>query len=118
MTQTTNVHMKYLIEELKKHASVNKIDLWKRVATDLEGSGRNRAEVNLSRLNRVTNPNEIIVVPGKVLGSGTLGHKVTVAAWNFSGGARRGIEAAKGECLSIIDLLKKDPKGKNIRIIG
>lgn len=118
MTTKTNVHLTYLIEALKTEANTNKVDLWKRVACDLEKSTRARREVNLSRINRVTSDKDIIIVPGKVLGSGVLNHSVTVAAWNFSSSAKQRIEQAKGSAISILDLLKKDPKAKNVKIIG
>jgi len=88
------------------------------VAYDLERSARSRRIVNLSRINRSTDKNEVIVVPGKVLGSGEIDHSVTVAAWSFSDSAREEIAKAKGTCLTIPELVKKDPKGKNIRILG
>ncbi len=106
--------MKTLIKALR----VSKSDAWLRVADDLEKPTRQRREVNLSRLERVTSSDEVIVVPGKVLGSGVLSHSVTIAAWSFSDGARKRIEIAKGTCLSISQLLKKQPDAKNVRIIG
>jgi large subunit ribosomal protein L18e len=58
------------------------------------------------------------VVPGKVLGTGKIDHPVNVAAFAFSEQARSKILKAKGKCLSISDLMKKNPKGTNIKIIG
>ena len=118
MTNTPNVHLKYLISELKKEGNVQSSKLWRKVAEDLERSTRQRRVVNVSRLNRNTKPNEVIVVPGKVLGSGEMGHSVTVAAWAFSDSARETITKAKGKCLAISELMKLEPKGKNIRVIG
>ena len=110
--------MLFLIQELKRLASEQKVGVWSRIAEDLERSTRNRRIVNLSRLNRFTNDNEIIIVPGKVLGAGNIDHKVTVAAWNFSGQAKEKIEAVKGQCLTIAELARKNPKGSNMRILG
>jgi large subunit ribosomal protein L18e len=44
-------------------------------------------------------------------------HPVTIAAFAFSGKAREKIIAARGKCLSYPELVKKYPKGSNIRII-
>jgi large subunit ribosomal protein L18e len=60
----------------------------------------------------------MVVVPGKVLGTGEIGHSVTVAAFSFSNRAREKIEGARGRCVSFVDLIKKNPKGSNVRIIG
>jgi len=114
----TNEHHKQLIQELRKEASNQKAAIWKRVAEDLEKPARIRRIVNISRINRTTKNNETIIVPGKVLGSGEIKHSVIVAALAFSEGAKQTITNAKGQCLEIKDLLKQNPKGKDIRIIG
>ncbi|MBI4918583.1 50S ribosomal protein L18e [archaeon] len=116
-TGPTNEHLQMLIQELKKESNSSKADIWKRVASDLERSTRDRRVVNLSRINRYTKANETIVVPGKVLGSGELNHGVTVAALSFSESAKNLI-AQKGKCLTIQELLKSNPKGKDVRVIG
>lgn len=108
--------MQTLIRELRENG--RKAPLWSRIADDLERPTRQRREVNLSSIGRNTNANEVVIVPGKVLGSGALPHAVTVAAWSFSEGARKRIADAKGKCLSINELLKSHPDGKNVRILG
>lgn len=74
--------------------------------------------MNLSSLDRYTQKNETAVVPGKVLGAGKINHPITVAAFAFSEKAEEKIKAAKGKCLSFFDLVKKNPKGSNVKIIG
>lgn len=117
-TGPTNPSTVLLIQHLKKESSIQKIDLWKRIAEDLEKSSRLRREVNLSRINRFTKPQEVVIVPGKVLGSGVLDHGVVVAALSFSGSSRQKIEASKGKTLTIVELMKQNPKGKDVRILG
>ncbi len=117
-TGPTNEHMRALIMELRKESSTQKAGIWSRVAEDLEAPTRKRRVVNLSRLNRHTKANETVIVPGKVLGSGMLEHGIVIAAFAFSTGAKERIEQAKGKCLTIQELVKQNPKGKDVRIIG
>jgi len=117
-TQSTNPVLLELIQSLREESSSSKAALWSRVASDLERSTRQRRVVNISRLARTTKPNETIVVPGKVLGSGELQHSVVVAALSFSDGAKLRIEQAKGKAISISELLKNKPKAQDVRIIG
>jgi len=117
-TGPTNKHLKDLISDLKRQSYKEESGLWKRVASDLEKPSRSRRVVNLSRINRFTKENEVIVVPGKVLGSGNISHSIVVAAFSFSGNAKEQIEKAKGKCISISELAKQNPKGKDVRIIG
>ncbi len=114
----TNENLNSLIRDLKKHSYSQESKIWRRVALDLEKPARDRRVVNLSRLNRFTKANEVVVVPGKVLGAGSIEHSITVAAFSFSGNAKSMIEKAKGKCLSIKELIEKNPKGKDVRVIG
>ncbi len=117
-TGPTNQNLVAMLATLRKESITGKSPLWKRVAEDLNAPTRQRCEVNLSRLNRFTTDNDVIIVPGKVLGTGNLDHKLTIAALSFSGGATTRIREAKGTILTIPDLMKKHPDGKNIRVIG
>ncbi|HLC47172.1 MAG TPA: 50S ribosomal protein L18e [Candidatus Nanoarchaeia archaeon] len=117
-TGPTNVQLQALITLLKKRAKEQDVPLWLRIAEDLERPTRSRREVNLQNIDRYTEDNDFIIVPGKVLGSGALNHKVTVAAYGFSESAKKKIAAAKGSVTSIAELIEKNPKGQNVRIIG
>lgn len=117
-TGPSNPHLRNLIAELKKKAIEDSSALWKRLATDLERSARNRRIVNLSRINRFTKDNETIVVPGKVLGSGIMEHKVTIAAFSFSDGAIEKLRKQDCATMSISELMQKKPKPSDVRIIG
>ena len=117
-TGPTNPLLKDLIGELKKRSNEQSVNLWKRVALDLERPTRNRRAVNLSRINRYTKENEVIVVPGKVLGSGNLNHKLTISAYQFSEQAKDKLEKNGSQIVNLLDLSKEKPNGKKIRIIG
>jgi len=117
-TGPTNPELRKLIEELKKASISQKSGIWKRIAIDLEKPTRNRRVVNISRIEKNANKNELIVVPGKVLGAGEITKSVIVAAWQFSEQAREKILKAKGDCMSLQELLAKKPKISEMRIIG
>jgi large subunit ribosomal protein L18e len=109
---TTDKHLRELIIALKKTKKAS----WKRIAERLERPRRNRAEVNIMKINKHTKEGETVVVPGKVLSEGELDHRVTIAALSFSGAA---LEKLKGQadCLEISELLSKNPDGSKIRIM-
>jgi large subunit ribosomal protein L18e len=117
-TGPTNPMLQNLIGELKKRGTEQSVNLWKRVAADLERPTRNRRAVNLSRLNRYTKENETIIVPGKVLGSGALNHKLTISAYQFSDQAKDKLRKVGAEIVPLLDLSKDKPDGKKIKIIG
>lgn len=115
-TMSTNVHLRRLIHTLKKESKIQDASIWRDIASYLSSPRRKRVEVNLSRINRYSDDGDIIVVPGKVLGSGVLNKKVTVAAWRFTSEAYEKIKNV-GEAITIEELLKRKPEGKNIKII-
>lgn len=112
-TGSDNLNLVNLINDLKKLSLDQKVNIWKRIASDLERATRSRREVNLERLNRYTKANETVIVPGKLLGAGEIGHKLKVAAFRFSEKAKEKVSA-----ISIRELMKENPKGKGVRIIG
>jgi large subunit ribosomal protein L18e len=109
----TNVMLRKTLDELWK----TKAPAWRRVYELLNKPARQRVVVNVSKINRYANDGDVVVVPGKVLGSGDLEKKVTVAAFSFSYTALEKIEAAGGRALHILELVKENPKGKGIKII-
>jgi len=116
--KATNPELIALIRDLKKKSQESQTELWRTLAERLSTSKRSRVAVNLSRLNRYTKEGETVAVPGKVLGAGKADHPMTVAAFAFSDLAKSKIQKAKGNCLSIRDLMKKNPAGKNVKLMG
>ncbi len=112
-----NPNLVGLIQHLKDASRVNEAPVWRDIALRLEGPARHWAEVNIGKLNRYASENEIVVVPGKILGSGEIAKKITVAAYRFSGQAREKIEKAGGKNMSIEELVAQNPKGSKVRIM-
>ncbi len=116
-TGTTNPNITNLINQLKKKSSETNTALWKTIAEKLEKSRRSRISVNISKINRNSSSDEIIVVPGKVLSIGKLEQSVTIAALDFSEKAKIKVKEAKGVALSLEELLEQNPTVSKIRII-
>lgn len=114
----TDPNLVFLIESLKKESREKGAAIWRDIALRLEKPNRSWAEVNLSRLERYTEEGDVIVVPGKVLGAGNLNKKLVVAAYKFSGSARKKIEGAGGKSLTIAQLVHEVPDGSGVTIMG
>ena len=117
-TKSTNPEIVQLIQFLKKQSREKNAGIWLTVAEHLAKPSRQRVAVNLSKINRYTQKNATILVPGKVLASGTLDHAVTVAAFGASDKAKEKLSAVKAKYLSIPELVEKNPSGSNVTIIG
>ena len=113
-TGTQLKSLKELIIDLKK----TDVAIWKRIAKDLEKPTRIRREANLYKIDKFARKDESVVVPGKVLSIGEISKPITIAAFRFSDEAKRKISDKKGKAISIAELLKTNPKGSKVRIIG
>ena len=78
--------------------------IWRALAKDLDKSKRNRASINLSRIDRHTEEGQYVAVPGKVLAAGNLTKPVKIAA-------------AKGEYMSLVELVESGVEPSKIKIM-
>ncbi len=116
-TKTTNPELIQIIRLLKKESREKQAAIWMDIAEYLSKSRSGRIAVNLSTINRNTKRSDVVVVPGKILGSGTINHAVTVASFGASEKAKEKLLSVKAKYLSIPELLEKNPKGTNVKII-
>jgi len=114
----TNPNLVLLIRELKMLSNEHEAPIWRDIAKRLEKPRRNWAEVNLSRISRYANENEVIVVPGKLLGAGDIDKPVTVAYYRASEQAVKKLAAAGGRAMTFKQLAAENPKGTGARIMG
>jgi large subunit ribosomal protein L18e len=91
--------------------------IWRSVSETLSKSSRTRPEINLYRLNKLTKENDIVVVPGKILGSGTLDHPITVSSLMTSELALIKLTESKSTHMTIEQMMKKYKKGTNVKIL-
>lgn len=69
---------------------------------------KERVSITLGRLNKYASDSENIIVPGKILATGVLGKKFTVAAIEYSTSATHQLKAAGCQVVSLEEMLKKD----------
>jgi large subunit ribosomal protein L18e len=102
------------IEKLESTYKKERARIWHALARELY---RGRM-VNVSKIAKLCEKGEACAVPGKVLGGGEILFPVTVAAFDFSQRAREKIVGGGGECLSLEELMEKNPKGSGVKILG
>ncbi len=92
--------------------------IWHQIAKHLSYPVSKSVQINISEINKITKPDEVIVVPGKILSKGLLNHKLTIATFKISKKAREKL-IKKADILTIKELADKISqfKGINIRII-
>ncbi len=107
----TNPELVKTIIEAKKKKN------WVEVAAMLSSPRSNRINLNLDKINDEAKEGETVIIPGKVLSQGELNKKIKVVALFFSAMAKQKIEKAKGDALTILEEIKKNPEAKNVRFL-
>ena len=98
------------IIQFEKHFKKTKKPVWKDLAKILKKSRRQRTSLNIWKLEKLAKKfsGKTLVVPGKILGSGTLTEKIKVYALEYSDSAIKKINS-KGQALIISEVVKEKP---------
>ena len=107
-----------MIKDLKQASKKNEAPIWSRLADLALKPSASKRVVNLTRINKVTKANSIIFVPGKVLGTGKISHKITLCSFSMSANAAKKIIQTGGTIMAYSDMIKKYPTGKGVTIFG
>lgn len=113
-----NPELVRLLVALRKAAKAHDAPVWGHVAARLARGRHQTLPVNVRHLERLTQANQTVVVPGKLLAEGRLSKAITVAAFHYSAAARAKIHSAGGTALTIEELLKSKPDGSGVRLLA
>ncbi len=116
-TVKTNPIIGETVKALQALSYEREAPIWEDVAKRLSKGTRRMPEVNVGRIGKSTSAKDQVLIPGKVLGSGDLEHAVTVAGMGFSARAVEKITKAGGECIDLMELTRRNPKGTNVKIM-
>lgn len=101
----------YLVDTIELAKKNNHLDLAKKLSTPR----KRQIKTNLNSLNNLKE--EKIIVPGKVLGSGNIGKKLSVYALGFSDEAKNKLKKAGCEFRTIKEEIEKNPKLTGVKVI-
>jgi len=114
----TNQVVMQMAKDLKKASSKNDAPIWGKLAEYALKPSAARKDINLYRIGQITKENDIVVFPGKVLGTGTIPHKITLFAFSISESAANKIIASGGKLITYSNLIEKNPTGKGVVLLG
>lgn len=106
-----NIEKKGIIDLLYETGKQKKKEIYFRIAELIGVPRRKETKVNLSKLNElpIVKDGAIIIIPGKLLGSGTLDKKIIIYANSVSESANKkykDIKSIKEFCRDVIDYKK------------
>ena len=111
-SKTTNKELFVCINDLRKLSNQVGVMLFRAVAKKLSCSSKNRAIVNLTKIDKHTKKDESVIIPGKVLGSGSIKKPVHIISFDASKSAIEKIHKAKGTFTQLGKFAKSKPKIK------
>jgi large subunit ribosomal protein L18e len=114
----TNQVVIHLAKDLRKASTANKAPIWGKLAEYALKPSIARRDINLNRISQLTKENDTVVFPGKVLGTGNMSHKITLCTFSISNSAANKILESGGKLISHTDLIKQNPTGKGVILLG
>ena len=114
----TNQVVIRMASDLKKASSKNDAPIWAKLAEYALKPSIARRDLNLNRIAQLTKENDIVVFPGKVLGTGNIPHKITLFSFSISNSAAAKVLENGGKLISHVDLIKQNPTGKGVVLLG
>lgn len=113
----TNPETLQLTNELRKASQKNDAEIWKMVTEKLNKARRKKTGINVGQLSQLNWKGKTILIATKLLASGNAPEKITIAAKQATPSAVKKIEAAGGKVISIMELMKQNPKGTNVMMV-
>lgn len=107
-----------MVKELKQAYAKNDAPIWAKLAKLALKPTSARHVVNLTRINKHTKENDVVIVPGKILGTGNISHKITLCSFSISNTAAKKVIDSGGQIISFTKIIEKFPTGKGVAIIG
>ena len=115
MTNQVVIHM---AKDLKKASTKNDAPIWAKLAEYALKPSAARRDLNLNRIGQLTKENDVVVFPGKVLGTGNISHKITLFSFSISNSAANKILNNGGKIISHSELVEQNPTGKGVVLLG
>lgn len=114
----TNQVIISMAKDLKKASLKNDAPIWAKLAEFALKPSIAKKDINLNRIGQLTKENDTVIFPGKVLGTGTVPHKITLFSFSISNSAVNKIVENGGKIISHIDLIEQNPTGKGVVLLG
>lgn len=114
----TNQIVIQMVKTLRGASKKNNAPIWERLADLALKPTRAKRTINLGQLDKFVADNDVVFVPGKVLGTGNLSHKITLCSFSISTTGAKKITESGGKVLDISQIIKNHPTGKGVKIIG
>lgn len=113
-----NQMVQQLARDLKKASKKNDAPIWSTLAKLALKPSSAKRTINVNRISQLTKEEDIVVFPGKVLGTGKISHKITLFPFSISLSAATKILDSGGKIVNFEELVDEVPTGKGVVMLG
>ncbi|MDI1495330.1 MAG: ribosomal protein L18e/L15 [Cenarchaeum symbiont of Oopsacas minuta] len=110
--------MSRTVSVLEKTSNDNDSPIWSKLVKMAKGKTSTKRVINIKKIAKYTSDGDSVIVPGKVLGTGSISHKIILYSFSISDSAANRIMAAGGSVKPISDAIKNHPTGKGLIMLG
>ena len=114
----TNQVVIQMVKTLRLASKKNNAPIWGKIAELALKPTRAKRTLNLGQIDKFVSDNDVVIIPGKVLGTGNLSHKITLFSFSISSTGAKKITESGGKIIDISQVIKNHPTGKGLKIIG
>ena len=104
--------------EFKKMSAVHDAPIWAKLAEYMLKPSSARRNTNIKQIGHLTKADDTVVFPGKVLGTGSISHAITLYSFSISARALTKIREAGGTVVTHKSLVASNPTGKGVVLLG
>lgn len=104
--------------ELKKTSVAHGAPIWAKLAEYMQKPSSARRNINVKRIGQLTKADDTVVFPGKVLGTGSISHGITLYSFSISEKALAKIRGAGGRVVTHTSLVESNPSGRGVVLLG
>ncbi|MCY3853888.1 MAG: 50S ribosomal protein L18e [Thaumarchaeota archaeon] len=105
------------IKILRNAYKDTKSPIWMKLIKIAQSSYKNKV-VNINKIKTYSKDGDFVVCPCKVLGTGLIEHKITLASFGISLAAINKIIKSGGKVVDFEHMINQFPTGKGVIIIG
>ena len=113
-----NEHRVRMARDLKKAAITKDAPIWRRLSDEALKPTIARRTINVNKLSRLTRSGDTVAFAGKVLGTGSMSHAITIFSFGVSESAAAKIRKAGGRIINHTAMVSEKPSGTGVVLLG
>ena len=113
-----NEHRVRMARYLKRASAEHEAPIWKRVSEYALKPSASRRTINVKSIDSRTKEGDVVVFPGKVLGTGAISHGISLFCFGISESAATKVRKAGGRVLSHTSIVSERPTGQEVVLLG